>query len=108
MILIKIHQLKLKLHSNNSHKPTISNSTSNSNLISKNHFKLISIVNEAKEVQHEESLLEENSTEKIARQPTLFAIKDANGEKTSKSSKHHRKESSGSSKRKVKIFLQIQ
>ena len=61
--------------------PTISNSPSNSNPISEYHFKLISIVNEAKEAQHEESLQEENSTEKITRQPALSAIKDADGEK---------------------------
>ena len=88
--------------------PTISNSPSNSNPISEYHFQLISIVNEAKEAQHEESLQEENSTEKIARQPALSAIKDADGEKPSKSSKHQRKESSGSSKRKVKILFPIQ
>ena len=85
--------------------PTISNSPSNSNPISEYHFKLISIVNEAKEAQHEESLQEENSTEKITRQPALSAIKDADGEKPSK---HQRKESSGSSKRKVKILFPIQ
>jgi hypothetical protein len=88
--------------------PTISNSPSNSSPISEYHFKLISIVNEAKEAQHEEALQEENNTEKLARQPALSAINDADGEKPSKSSKHQRKESSGSNKRKVKILFPIQ
>ena len=68
--------------------PTISNSPSNSSPISEYNFKLISIVNEAKEAQHEEALQEENNTEKLARQPALSAINDADVEKTSKSSKH--------------------
>ena len=88
--------------------PTISNSPSNSTPINEYHFKLISIVNEAKQVQHEESLQEEENTEKVARQPALSTIKDVDGEKPSKSSKHQRKESSGSSKRKVKILFPIQ
>ena len=71
--------------------PTISNSPSNSTPINEYHFKLISIVNEAKQVQHEESLQEEENTEKVARQPALSTIKDVDGEKPSKSSKHQRK-----------------
>ena len=86
--------------------PTISNSPTNSATITEYTFKLISIVNEAKPVQNEESLQEEQSTEKLSRQPALSAIKDVDGEK---SSKHQRKESSGSNgKRKVKILFPIQ
>jgi hypothetical protein len=51
--------------------PTISNSPSNSATITEYTFKLISIVNEAKPVQIEESLQEEQSTEKLSRQPAL-------------------------------------
>ena len=86
--------------------PTISNSPTNSATISEYTFKLISIVNEAKPVQNEESLQEEQSTEKLSRQPALSAIKDVDGEKPSK---HQRKVSSGSNgKRKVKILFPIQ
>ena len=68
--------------------PTISNSPSNSSPISEYHFKLITIVNEAKPVQHEESLQQDENTENLSRQPALSAIKDVDGEKPSKSSKH--------------------
>ena len=61
--------------------PTNSNSPSNSATITEYTFKLISIVNEAKPVQNEESLQEEQSTEKLSRQPALSAIKDVDEDK---------------------------
>ena len=61
--------------------PTISNSPSNSATITEYTFKLISIVNEAKQVQNEEYLEKEQSTEKLSRQPALSAIKDVDGDK---------------------------
>ena len=61
--------------------PTISNSPSNSATITEYTFKLISIVNEAKPVQNEESLQEEQFTENLSRQPAFSAIKDVDGDK---------------------------
>jgi hypothetical protein len=59
--------------------PTISNSTSNYIPISQYHFELISIVYEAREAQHLESLREEKSTENIIHKSALFIINDADG-----------------------------